>query len=111
MNIKNVEAQGVMIITPEGRMDATTVKIFEEACQAQLALGHRKIVIDLSELEFVSSAGLRGILTIVKSNKSLAGQLVFCALQPMVQEVFRVSGFNSILSITASLDDAINKMQ
>lgn len=53
----------------------------------------------MADLEYISSAGLRGILGLVKSIKAASGRLAFCSLQPMAAEVFRISGFNAMLTV------------
>ena len=58
------------------------------------------------ELEF-GTAGLRGILGLVKALKACAGKLAFCSLQPMTAEVFRISGFNAMLTVRDSRQEAL----
>ena len=59
-----------------------------------------------TELEF-GTAGLRGILGLVKSIKAASGKLAFCSLQPMAAEVFRISGFNAMLTVCGTREDAL----
>lgn len=108
MNIKATEQNGVCLLSLEGRMDATTVSSFEENCREQLEKSYKKIIIDMSGLEYISSAGLRGILMMEKLSKKSNCQLVFFGLQPMVYEVFKISSFLSILKICATQEEAMN---
>lgn len=103
-----VSGQGdVAVMELVGRMDATTTAQFEDAARTLQAEGHGKILIDMDRLEYISSAGLRGILGLVKSQKAAAGGLAFCSLQPMVTEVFRISGFSAMLSVHATREEAL----
>jgi anti-anti-sigma factor len=88
-------------------MDATTTNIFVNACQEQLDAGKTKMVVDLSGLAYISSAGLRGVLTVLKSGRPLEALIVFCSLQPMVAEVFRISGFTTMMPIFDTLEAAL----
>lgn len=107
MHIKTQEQNGIIVIKPAGSMDATTTGIFVTACQDQLGAGKSKMAVDLSGIEYISSAGLRGILTVLKGSRAAGGTVVFCCLQPMVTEVFKISGFTSMMTITDNLDAAL----
>lgn len=107
MKINVTEQNGASIMALEGRMDATTTAVFELSSRGVLDDGARKVIVDMTALEYISSAGLRGILGMVKSMKAASGTLAFCGLQPMVSEVFRISGFNAILSVYDTLDAAL----
>lgn len=101
---KNGDALAIKV---SGRMDAVTAPEFEQACQKQIDAGAKKVVADLSGLEYISSAGLRSILATAKKLKSVGGEIRFCGLSGMVQEVFSVSGFASMFKIHDTLSDAL----
>ena len=70
----------------------------------------KKVVVDLGGVEYISSAGLRVILTMVKASKAAAATLAFCSMQSMVAEVFKISGFSSMLPIYATRDEAVSAL-
>lgn len=107
MDVCVTEKGNVSVLALTGRMDAITTCVFEDACRQLLETGKTTVVLDLKNLEYISSAGLRGILGMVKALKAASGVLAFCALQPMVSEVFRISGFSAMLPVHATLDDAL----
>ena len=72
--------------------------------------GAKKVVVDLGGVEYISSAGLRVILTMVKASKAAAATLAFCSMQSMVAEVFKISGFSSMLPIYATRDEAVSAL-
>ena len=74
------------------------------------ALPVAKVVVDLGGVEYISSAGLRVILTMVKASKAAAATLAFCSMQSMVAEVFKISGFSSMLPIYATRDEAVSAL-
>lgn len=108
MDITVKEQNNCCILGLIGRMDATTVASFEERCKEQFEKSYAKIIVDMTGLEYISSAGLRGILMMEKTSKAKNCSLVFFGLQPMVHEVFKISSFLSILKICSGLDEAIN---
>ncbi|MFH1914746.1 MAG: STAS domain-containing protein [Pseudomonadota bacterium] len=96
-----------LVVTVTGRMDAITAQEFDAQCRQWLAAGDTTIIADLSGLEYISSAGLRSILSAAKQLKGAKGSLAFCNLSGMVEEVFVVSGFAAMFTMHPTLDDAL----
>lgn len=91
--------QPTELISVAGRLDASTVQLLERALQdAQLA-GCRAIVVDLSELTYVSSSGLRILLTARSAIRKRGGDIFLCALNPNVRAVFDMVGFTAVFAI------------
>ena len=111
MQIDIAVQDGITILKVAGRMDATTVNVFTDECQKQLKTGSGRFVIDLAGLEYISSAGLRGILTMGKACKAAKAALAFSSMQAMVADMFKLSGFTSILTVYATLDEALAGMR
>lgn len=105
---RKVEEGTVLSIT--GRMDAVTAPEIEKGLSALVDGGERRLVIDLKDLEYVSSAGLRSFLALAKRLKEKQGNLVFANLQRQVTEVFRIVGFYSLFTICDSVTDALNRL-
>ena len=104
MEITATQDNECTILALSGRMDATTTVEFDNAAQAVLKEGHTHILLDMKDLVYISSAGLRSLLNLAKMAKAEQGRLCFCGLQPMVAEVFRISGFDRMLSVHADLE-------
>ena len=111
MQIDTLIQDGVTVMKVSGRMDATTVAAFNEECQKQLSSGSGHFIVDLGGLEYISSAGLRGILSMGKACKAAKAALAFCSMQAMVADMFKLSGFTSILTVYATLDEALAGMR
>jgi anti-sigma B factor antagonist len=97
------------IVNVSGRLDATTASDFESQYDNWLSLGEVHIVIDMGGLEYISSAGLRSMLTSAKKTKTNGGELTFCNLQGMVSEVFKMSGFEAIFKVFANKQQATSE--
>ena len=106
MQVVTSEQGCVGIIALTGRIDATTASSFETSCRELLDSGAKKVVVDLGGVEYISSAGLRVILTMVKASKAAAATLAFCSMA----EVFKISGFSSMLPIYATRDEAVSAL-
>ena len=101
MNIHEERKDGFLILGLEGRLDAASAKILEDKVLALIDEGETRFVVDLSRLDYVSSAGLRVFLLASKRLNPSGGKLVLCSLQEPVKQVFDIVGFFSILSILA----------
>jgi len=108
MEIISEKKEKGTLFTVTGRLDVMTTADFEKKCQQIIDDGEKKLVIDLTGLEYISSAGLRGILSSAKKSKATGGTIQFCGLTGMVEEVFLVSGLGSIFIVTATSDEAFN---
>ena len=71
-----------------------------------ISAGTQRLIVDLSHLDYVSSAGLRVFVLAAKQLRSTDGKIVLCSMKDHVREVFDLTGFSSIISIYASRDEA-----
>lgn len=107
----SVEKVGdALLVLPEGQIHSANATSIETELMAQVDKGERKIAMDLSRLEFISSAGLRVLLVLAKRLKQEGGAMVLCAIRPQVREVFEISGFLSILTATDTREDALARL-
>lgn len=84
---------------PMGRLDASTAAVHEKSVEELLMGGVNSVSIDLSEVEFLSSAGLRVLVGAAKAAKTKGGKIVLISPQPAVLEVLKVSGFDKIIQV------------
>lgn len=103
----------VLVVRPQERLDHATSEPFLDSLAPHLALcrpGGMRIVMDLSGLEYVSSAGLRAFMLAAKQAKAQEGDLVIAGLQPVVQEIFEISRFTLLFRIFPDLDAALDAL-
>jgi len=105
VNIRKEEK--VLVVSVTGRMDAVSAPDFDTQVEERVDKGETSLVLDLSGLDYISSAGLRSMLTLAKKLKTKEGDLVLFGLQDVVNEVFEVSGFSTIFEIFGSLEEAM----
>jgi stage II sporulation protein AA (anti-sigma F factor antagonist) len=110
MNLAFEKIGEALVVSPEGQLNSSNAASVGADLLAQVEQGERKVVLDLSRLAYISSAGLRVVLQLAKQIKQQAGNLVLCSLQPHVHEVFEISGFLAILTAVESRDDALAKV-
>lgn len=100
----------VTIVGIAGNLDSITSAEAQQALDAILAGGVRKMAIDFSALDYVSSAGLRVMLGVAKQLRASGGALRTFGLNDSVKEVFDISGFSAILPVFPSEGEALKGM-
>jgi anti-sigma B factor antagonist len=90
-----------------GNLDTNTSPDAENQLSKLMDQGIKKIVINFDKLEYISSSGLRVFLATSKRLKLEEGAMIICNLNETVQEVFDISGFSTILNVSASLKQAL----
>ena len=99
MNIVKNQNGSTLTIGLEGRLDTTTSPQLENELRAALN-GIGELILDLNSLDYISSAGLRVLLSAQKvMNKQ--GKMVIRNVKPEIMEIFDVTGFVDILNIEA----------
>ena len=89
---------GIVTIRPVGKLDASTATRFEEAVNQALQQNKTLIVVDMADVPYISSAGLRVFVNTAKQLTGL-GKLAVAALQSSVQREFQLTGFARIIQI------------
>ncbi len=107
MEFSSTKHENKLVVKVGGRLDAITASDFDTESQQWLSESAEAVIADLSGLEYISSAGLRSILTAAKQLKANKSNLVFCGLSGMVDEVFAVSGFAAMFTIYKTIDEAL----
>jgi len=107
MDISEDRKADAVILALSGKLDAMTAKTFEDKILGGLSIIKQKIVLDLSQLEYVRSSGLRVFLLAAKRLQGTQGKILLCGLQDHIRQVFDLAGFSSILPIYGSRDEAI----
>ncbi|MGH7797347.1 MAG: STAS domain-containing protein [Candidatus Binatia bacterium] len=103
MEITVRKTADIVTLNLSGKLDTTRAKMFEEKILAQIESGGRRFIIDLSQLDYIGSAGLRVFVLAAKrlNSASANGKIVLSALHGPVREVFDIAGFSSLFPFTA----------
>jgi anti-sigma B factor antagonist len=109
MEIREETVGDATVLVPQARVDSSTAKLFEAKVLAAVNQPSPRIVIDFSELAYISSAGLRVVLVGAKMTKA-PRRFLLCGMKPNIQEIFDVSGFAKILTILPDRDAALNAL-
>lgn len=98
MTIAMNRAADALTVALSGRLDTTTAPQLEKALQENLG-GIRAVTFDFTGIEYISSAGLRVLLTAQKQMNAAGGTMTLVHINETVMEVFEITGFTDILTI------------
>ena len=107
MDISVQQSDQISIVSIAGSIDALTADQITGCIDERISSGEKHLVFDLSEVEFMSSAGLRAILGALKQTRQAGGDLYLAGAQRGVAGILRLSGFSKILKVYDSVDNAI----
>ena len=99
-------AADLLIIRVEGALDTNSSGQLESLLVEHLDRGARRIILELTEMDYVSSVGLRVFLSSLKRLKASEGRLLLSGLNDEVREIFDMAGFSPLFEIVSSLDEA-----
>ncbi|MDZ4765481.1 MAG: STAS domain-containing protein [Chloroflexota bacterium] len=107
INIQVSNLQDVTLVQVNGRIDSTNANRLGAALTDEIDNGHTRIVLDLSSVEYMSSAGLREIVMAYKRVQRSAGDVRIAHPSDRVMEVLEVSGLDSVFQIFPSQGEAV----
>ena len=110
MNVTSRRFANAVVVHAAGRLDQDTCEAFRGDLMKHVdeaAHGGGAIVLDLSALEYVSSAGLRCFMLASREAKAMQARIYVAQLQPMVDEIFGISHFNLVFQVFPTVRDAL----
>ena len=107
MNISQHEQNGITVITLGGRVDTAGAIELERALQAQHDAGNYRLVLDMSDLTYLNSAGLRILADFLTISRTNGGDLRLAALNDKIRRVFEIIGFDNFFDIFDESSTAI----
>jgi anti-anti-sigma factor len=97
----------VVVVTAHGRLDGSTSPAFGTRLEKLAATSEPRLVVDFSGIDFVSSAGLRVVLSLLKRVTAANGMLALCAVQAPVKEVLDMTGLTAMFNVHAGRAEAM----
>jgi anti-anti-sigma factor len=97
---------GIVVVELKGKIDTATAAATERMLFEQSA-GARQLVVDLSAVGYINSAGLRALLAAGQRMHAIGGRLTLCAVPSYVKEVLDIAGFSMLFPIRASRAEAL----
>ena len=110
MDINHMKEGEITIVTVNGRLDAATAPVADKTIKKIMKGDCLRMIFDFSALDYLSSGGLKVILGATKELRRKEGQIILCSLSKFVKEIFEVSGLNSLIPITDTVESGIEQM-
>jgi anti-anti-sigma factor len=110
LEVRSEVADGLAVYRIAGRIDGLTSQDLESAVDPALSGGTPRIIFDMREVTFISSAGLRVVVTTAKRAAAAKGGLSIFGVQPPVNEVFEISGLQKFITIASDETEARSKL-
>jgi len=103
----------IVVIGITGRIDHLNAEMFKSGITSYIAAcrsGGDRVLFDLANLEYISSAGLRVLMLASKSTRPLGGQIAVAAPQPVVREILDITRFNLVFPVYDSVDEGLGAL-
>ena len=107
MPVSYGRADGILIVKPAGRINSADAAMFRNDLDAAAEPDDRAVIMDMESLDYISSGGLRVILGFAQALDEQKAKLALCSLKSSVNDVFRISGFDRIVNICATREEAV----
>lgn len=111
MPVVSERREGALIIKASGRLDSAYAERFQEQINEAITPEDQTVVIDMEDIEFMNSAGLRIALLTAKKLAQDGRNFAVCAMPERVHTIFQISGFDQIIEVYESAQDAIDSFR
>lgn len=110
MNVTSSTVDDITVIEASGSIDSKTAPEFERTALAAIQ-GKEGAVIDLTEVDFLSSAGLRALLMIYRQIKAKSGRVVLVGMSEEIQDIMANTGFLSFFTVVDTLPEGLSTLK
>ena len=107
MNLKKEKIGDFFVLKIKGRIDTLHSTELEKEVNKIFEIGEKNVIFNCSEMNYISSSGLRVFLVAQKKAISSQGKLFLSNMQPAIQEIFRISGFSNLFNIVETQKEAL----
>lgn len=109
-DIQSVNQDGVVVLNLKGRVDATNSGQVHDKVMEEIKNGCNKMIINFSEVNYISSAGLRVLIFATKSFSKSSGSFAVCSLNDNIMKIFEISGLVNLFTIHNDLETGLKAM-
>lgn len=99
-----------VLLSASGRIDLSNAETFKDALSNALSKAKKALILDLSGVDYISSAGLRALMIAFKAGKAEGKAFGIAALQPLLLEIFTISRFNLVFPLFDTVPQAVEKL-
>jgi len=103
------EEGDLSVLSLEGYLDAHTAPQFEKAIQEEIDSGRVRLIVDGTQLKYISSAGLGVFMSFIEEIRDKGGDIKICSLVPKVRQIFDILGFHAIYDLVETRPAAVRR--
>lgn len=112
MEISSQQLDGYDLVKVDGRVDSFTAPKLSEVINNIIQTGRYKIILDLKDVDYVSSAGLRVLIDAQKTCKQAKkGEVILLSVPKRIYETLELAGFVPLFKFFSDLSSAVNSFQ
>lgn len=111
MEINTSTLDEITAVAVKGRVDSTSANGLKDQLGEIIRSGSTRVVIDLKDVSYISSAGFRTLLITARTVEQVSGRLVLCGLAAEVRRLFDIAAFTELFTILANRDEAVNALR
>ena len=111
LTLEGEQKAGTLVVKATGRVDGSNASQLQGALQTVLEGNNSATVLDMENLSYINSAGLRVILLVAKQLQSKPAKFAVCSLPGPISEVFQLSGFDKIIPTYDAQDGALSAVR
>ena len=109
LQIEIEDGKGIAIVRLDGRIDAASSPVLEKKLTNLINEKKDKILLDFAKVNYLSSAGMRLLLSLTKKLKGEVGGLHLCSISEEVMEIIKMAGFERIIQIFPTENEALKR--
>jgi anti-anti-sigma factor len=107
MQINEQKEGNVLVVTIDDRLDSATATEFETRLLELIDAGEHRMLLDVTAVDYMNSAGLKALLRAAKQMEPHGGRLVLCGLASNVYTVFELTGFHHLFTIAPDREQGL----
>lgn len=105
-----IQQQGVCVVRAAGRIDTLTARTFGDRLGSLVDEGRHRLVIDLAQVAYISSAGFRALLVAARRIEAADGRLALAGVAGEVRRLFEIAALADLFAMFASADEAVSHL-
>ena len=107
LRLEATERDGVAVLAVFGEVDVATAPQLRQMLVETASAGHQRVVVDLTQVEFLDSTGLGVLVSGLKRFRTFGGDLTVAGAQARVRKVFDITGLTNVFGLHETVDDAV----
>jgi anti-sigma B factor antagonist len=107
VQMESVVIDNITTVAVKGRVDSTNAQGFRDGLDGLIHGGSSRLLIDMKDVAYISSAGFRALLLAGRAIDQASGQLVLCGIHGELKRLFDLAAFTELFTILPNRDEAL----